>query len=121
MCHFKTGSEICNYSYYNTAIHLEPGGLVGASSALKLKVCHLKKGSGICNNSYYNSILAMLFNRMRLIVCLEESFLIYSIHGMTVMHTIRERLANPRGVCSLFCSNERCYLAYPAPPAECPE
>ncbi|XP_040355762.1 WD repeat domain phosphoinositide-interacting protein 2 isoform X2 [Ixodes scapularis] len=87
--------------------------LVGASSARKLKVCHFKKGSEICNYSYSNSILAVRLNRVRLVVCLEESLYIHNIRDMKVMHTIRETPPNPRGLCALSISNENCYLAYP--------
>ena len=37
-------------------------------------------------------------NRLRLIVCLEESLYIHNIRDMSILHTIRETPPNPRGV-----------------------
>ncbi|XP_074648531.1 WD repeat domain phosphoinositide-interacting protein 2-like isoform X2 [Tubulanus polymorphus] len=87
--------------------------IVSLSSPRKLKVCHFKKGTEICNYSYSNTILGVKLNRMRLVVCLEESLYIHNIRDMKVLHTIRDTPPNPQGLCALSVSNENCYLAYP--------
>eukprot|EP00914_Ancora_sagittata_P018045 GHVO01035613.1.p1 GENE.GHVO01035613.1~~GHVO01035613.1.p1 ORF type:complete len:427 (+),score=26.57 GHVO01035613.1:132-1412(+) len=87
--------------------------IVGLSSPRKLKVCHFKKGTEICNYSYSNTILAVRLNRLRLVVCLEESLFIHNIRDMKVLHTIRDTPPNPAGLCALSNSNDNCFLAYP--------
>ncbi|XP_076340254.1 WD repeat domain phosphoinositide-interacting protein 2-like [Tachypleus tridentatus] len=87
--------------------------VVSLSSPHKLKVCHFKKGTEICNYSYSNTILAVKLNRVRLVVCLEESLYIHNIRDMRVLHTIRDTPPNPNGICALSTSNENCFLAYP--------
>lgn len=87
--------------------------VVSLSSPRKLKVCHFKKGTEICNYSYSNTILAVRLNRLRLIVCLEESLYIHNIRDMKVLHTIRDTPPNPHGLCALSTNNDNCYLAYP--------
>ncbi|XP_005105131.1 WD repeat domain phosphoinositide-interacting protein 2 isoform X2 [Aplysia californica] len=87
--------------------------LVSSDHPRKLDVCHFKKGSEICNYSYSNAILAVKLNRMRLVVCLEESLYIHNIRDMKVLHTIRDTPPNPKGVCALSPHNEHAYLAYP--------
>lgn len=51
--------------------------------------------------------------RQRLVVCLEESLHIHNIRDMKILHTIRDTPPNPRGLCALSPSAERCLLAYP--------
>jgi autophagy-related protein 18 len=87
--------------------------LVSLTSPRKLKVCHFKKGTEICNYSYSNTILAVKLNRLRLVVCLEESLYIHNIRDMKVLHTIRDTPPNPAGICCLSTNNDNCYLAYP--------
>ncbi|BFZ17841.1 hypothetical protein BsWGS_20881 [Bradybaena similaris] len=87
--------------------------LVSIDHPRKLDVCHFKKGSEICNYSYSNAILAVKLNRMRLVVCLEESLYIHNIRDMKVLHTIRDTPSNPKGICALSPHNEHAYLAYP--------
>ena len=82
-------------------------------SRRKLKICHFKKGTEICNYSYSNTILAVKLNRLRLIVCLEESLYVHNIRDMKVLHTIRDTPPNPQGLCALSVSNDNCFLAYP--------
>ncbi|CAH1793942.1 unnamed protein product [Owenia fusiformis] len=87
--------------------------IVSLSSPRKLKVCHFKKGTEICNYSYSNTILSVRLNRLRLIVCLEESLYIHNIRDMKVLHTIRDTPSNPQGLCALSTNNDNCYMAYP--------
>ncbi|KAK7601658.1 hypothetical protein V9T40_009099 [Parthenolecanium corni] len=87
--------------------------IVGLTSPRKLRICHFKKGSEICNYSYSNSILSVKLNRMRLVVCLEDSLHIHNIRDMKVLHTIRDTPPNPTGLCSLSTNSDHCYLAYP--------
>ena len=85
----------------------------------KLKICHFKKGTEICNYSYSNTILAVKLNRLRLIVCLEESLYVHNIRDMKVLHTIRDTPPNPQGLCALSVSNDNCFLAYPGSSQVC--
>ncbi|XP_065203342.1 WD repeat domain phosphoinositide-interacting protein 2 isoform X2 [Planococcus citri] len=87
--------------------------IVGLSSPRKLRICHFKKGTEICNYSYSNSILSVKLNRMRLVVCLEDSLHIHNIRDMKVLHTIRDTPPNTAGLCSLSTNSDNCYLAYP--------
>ena len=87
--------------------------LVSLSSPRKLKVCHFKRNTEICNYSYSNTILAVKLNRLRLVVCLEESLYIHNIRDMKLLHTIRNTPANREGLCALSASIDKCYLAYP--------
>merc|ERR1719195_2191582 len=87
--------------------------LVSQSSPRRLRVCHFKKGTEICQYSYSNTILAVMLNRARLVVCLEESLYIHNIRDMKVLHTIRDTPPNPRGLCTLSINSDNCYLAYP--------
>lgn len=85
--------------------------LVSLSSPRKLKVCHFKRNTEICNYSYSNTILAVKLNRLRLVVCLEESLYIHNIRDMKLLHTIRNTPDNKDGLCAL--SIDKCFLAYP--------
>ncbi|XP_055328386.1 WD repeat domain phosphoinositide-interacting protein 2-like [Paramacrobiotus metropolitanus] len=87
--------------------------IVSLNAHRMLKVCHFKKGTEICNYSYSNTILAVRLNRLRLLVCLEESLYIHNIRNMEVLHTIRDTPPNPKGLCCLVPKDENCYLAYP--------
>ncbi|GAV05961.1 hypothetical protein RvY_16009 [Ramazzottius varieornatus] len=87
--------------------------IVSLNAHRMLKVCHFKKGTEICNYSYSNTILAVRLNRLRLIVCLEESLYIHNIRNMEVLHTIRDTPPNPHGLCCLVSKDENCFLAYP--------
>ncbi|XP_017771283.1 PREDICTED: WD repeat domain phosphoinositide-interacting protein 2-like isoform X2 [Nicrophorus vespilloides] len=87
--------------------------IVSITAPRKLKVCHFKKGSEICNYSYSNTILSVKLNRIRLVVCLEESLYIHNIRDMKVLHTIRDTPPNPNGICALSINSDNCYLAYP--------
>ncbi|OQV21139.1 WD repeat domain phosphoinositide-interacting protein 2 [Hypsibius exemplaris] len=88
--------------------------IVSLNAHRMLKVCHFKKGTEICNYSYSNTILGVRLNRLRLIVCLEESLYIHNIRNMEVLHTIRDTPPNPRGLCCLASKDENCcFLAYP--------
>ncbi|EDV27751.1 uncharacterized protein TRIADDRAFT_20961 [Trichoplax adhaerens] len=87
--------------------------IVNLSSPRKLKVCHFKKGTEICNYSYPNSILSIKLNRMRLVVCLEDSLYIHNIKDMKVMHTIKDTPKNNNGLCALSPNSDNSYLAYP--------
>lgn len=87
--------------------------IVSLNAPRKLKVCHFKKGTEICNYSYSNTILAVRLNRLRLVVCLEESLYIHNIRDMKVVHTIRDTPPNTTGLCALAADSDRCYLAYP--------
>ncbi|KDR16597.1 WD repeat domain phosphoinositide-interacting protein 2 isoform X2 [Zootermopsis nevadensis] len=87
--------------------------VVSLNSPRKLKVCHFKKGTEICNYSYSNTILAVKLNRVRLVVCLEESLYIHNIRDMKVLHTIRDTPPNPFGICTLSINSDNCFLAYP--------
>ncbi|XP_076287840.1 autophagy-related 18a isoform X2 [Lasioglossum baleicum] len=87
--------------------------MVSLSSPRKLKVCHFRKGTEICYYSYSNTILAVKLNRLRLVVCLEESLYIHNIKDMKVLHTIRDTPRNLAGLCTLSINSDNCYLAYP--------
>ncbi|CAF1024302.1 unnamed protein product [Rotaria sordida] len=87
--------------------------LVSNQAPRKLKVCHFKKGTEICSYSFANTILAVKLNRLRLIVCLEESIYIHNMRDMKVLHTIRDVPSNREGLCALSSNSENSYLAYP--------
>uniref|UniRef100_T1IRF6 Uncharacterized protein n=1 Tax=Strigamia maritima TaxID=126957 RepID=T1IRF6_STRMM len=86
---------------------------VSLSSPRKLFVSHFKKGTEICNYSYVNTVLSVKLNRVRLVVCLEESLYIHNIRDMKVLHTIRDTPPNPQGLFALSSNQENSYLAYP--------
>ncbi|CAF5027499.1 unnamed protein product, partial [Rotaria sp. Silwood1] len=87
--------------------------LVSNQAPRKLKVCHFKKGTEICSYSFANTILAVKLNRLRLIVCLEESIYIHNMRDMKVLHTIRDVPSNREGLCALSSNSDNSYLAYP--------
>jgi len=87
--------------------------LVSNQAPRKLKVCHFKKGTEICSYSFANTILAVKLNRLRLIVCLEESIYIHNMRDMKVLHTIRDVPSNRDGLCALSSNSDNSYLAYP--------
>merc|ERR1719348_1316321 len=78
-----------------------------------LRVCHFKKGTEICRYSYSDKIRAVRMNRLRLVVCLEESLYIHHIRDMKVIHTIKDTPPNPLGLMSLSTDSTHSYLAYP--------
>ncbi|XP_046916085.2 autophagy-related 18a isoform X2 [Dermatophagoides farinae] len=88
--------------------------IVSLSSPRKLRVCHYKKRTEITSFSYTNTILAVKLNRLRLVVCLEDSIFIYNITDLKFIHSIRQTQRNPNGIIALASSSEQCYLAYPA-------
>lgn len=87
--------------------------LVSNQAPRKLRVCHFKKGTEICSYSFADTIQAVKLNRVRLIVCLEESIYIHNMRDMKVLHTIRDVPSNPEGLCALSSDNENSFLAYP--------
>lgn len=56
----------------------------------------------ILQHTYPSAVLSVKMNRLRLIVCLEESLYIHNIRDMSILHTIRETPPNPRGVSSII-------------------
>ena len=89
----------------------------------------------ILQHTYPSAVLSVKMNRLRLVVCLEESLYIHNIRDMSILHTIRDTPPNPRGVstfltassslelilkvCALAATDadDSCgYLAYPGSP-----
>ncbi|CAB0036400.1 unnamed protein product [Trichogramma brassicae] len=100
VCHFRKGTEICNYSYSNTILAVKLNRAVSNSkNSHKLKTFFL-----YTNQSYL---------LQRLVVCLEESLYIHNIRDMKVLHTIRDTPPNLAGLCTLSINSDNCYLAYP--------
>lgn len=96
VCHFKKGTEICNYSYSNTILAVKLNRQVSAGicvSQLQQERC------GDCFLFGYDCVANDLSRLppQRLIVCLEESLYIHNIRDMKVLHTIRETPPNPSG------------------------
>jgi len=92
---------------------------VSQSNARKIRVYHFRKGSMILQHTYPSAVLSVKMNRLRLVVCLEESLYIHNIRDMSILHTIRDTPPNPRGVCALAATDadDSCgYLAYPGSP-----
>lgn len=52
----------------------------------------------ILQHTYPSAVLSVKMNRLRLVVCLEESLYIHNIRDMSILHTIRDTPPNPRGV-----------------------
>uniref|UniRef100_A0A914W3D8 WD repeat domain phosphoinositide-interacting protein 2 n=1 Tax=Plectus sambesii TaxID=2011161 RepID=A0A914W3D8_9BILA len=86
--------------------------LVSLSAPRKLRVCHFQKGTEICSHSYTNAILSVRLNRLRVVVCLEESLYVHNIRDMKVLHTIRDTPPNTHGLCDLT-AGDVSYVAYP--------
>lgn len=100
VCHFKKGTEICNYSYSNTIL------AVKLNRQVKKPLCnHIRKNIFLaqnrnrlmCNWLWHWWWFCQCFAVQRLIVCLEESLYIHNIRDMKVLHTIRETPPNPSG------------------------
>ncbi|CAF0941259.1 unnamed protein product [Adineta ricciae] len=87
--------------------------VVSDQAPRKLKVCHFKKGTEICSISFPNNIRSVKLNRLKLIVCLDESIYIYNMRDMKVVHMIRDVPVNPDGLCALSSDDKSQYLAYP--------
>ncbi|KRZ07052.1 WD repeat domain phosphoinositide-interacting protein 2, partial [Trichinella zimbabwensis] len=85
---------------------------VSLSAPRKLEICHFLKKQEICTQNYANSILAIRLNRLRLIVCLEDSIFVHNIRDMKVLHTIRDTPSNPSGLCDLTPADVS-FVAYP--------
>ncbi|CAF3398811.1 unnamed protein product [Rotaria sp. Silwood1] len=62
---------------------------------------------------FSSSLITLIINHSRLIVCLEESIYIHSMRDMKVLHTIRDIPSNRDGLCALSSNDENPYLAYP--------
>lgn len=88
-------------------------GIVHRNSPRKLNVLHFKRKAEICQYTYTNTILAIRLNRLRVVVCLDDSLYIHNIRDMKLLHTIRDTPHNPLGLCALSVGNENCFLAYP--------
>lgn len=89
--------------------------VVSLNSPRKLKLRHLKKNVDICEHTFSNSILAVKFNRSRIVVLLENNIHIYEMNRMKVLHTIRDTPSNVKGICALSANSDRSFglLAYP--------
>ena len=111
VCHFKKGTEICNYSYSNTILAVKLNRQVGTHTPhththtvicddeqecvfQRLIVC-LDRCVKLLATTLQHWRLLCVFQR--LIVCLEESLYIHNIRDMKVLHTIRETPPNPSG------------------------
>ncbi|RLU26902.1 hypothetical protein DMN91_000700 [Ooceraea biroi] len=98
VCHFRKGTEICNYSYSNTILAVKLN-----RAAIYFRISHIKKHIRYRIYSVDD----------RLVVCLEESLYIHNIRDMRVLHTIRDTPPNLTGLCTLSPNSDNCYLAYP--------
>lgn len=103
VCHFKKGTEICNYSYSNTILAVKLNRQVSHFVSMRrlslsqdccivLFVWSVKNLYKYMLKSYNMDVFPQ-----RLIVCLEESLYIHNIRDMKVLHTIRETPPNPSG------------------------
>lgn len=101
VCHYKKGTEICNYSYSNTILAVKLNRSVSGRPLSPPRPARLPPAP----------LTARLLQR--LIVCLEESLHIHNIRDMKILHTIRDTPPNPRGLCALSPCVEHCYVAYP--------
>lgn len=101
VCHFKKGTEICNYSYSNTILAVKLNRQVGKAAWI-MTLSGFVWGFFLPQNVWgfffvrWNVDAAFVFLQ-RLIVCLEESLYIHNIRDMKVLHTIRETPPNPSG------------------------
>ena len=99
VCHFKKGTEICNYSYTSKIL------------AVKMNRAVSKYSNFLNKSATMTNLTKFIFQR--LVVCLEESLFIHNIRDMKVLHTIRETPPNKNGLCALSIDSDHCYLAYP--------
>lgn len=84
-----------------------------ALSPRRLKIMNTKRESTICELTFPTAILKVKMNRKRLVVVLEEQVYIYDISNMKLLHTI-ETAPNPRAVCALSPSSDKCFFIYPS-------
>lgn len=94
VCHFKKGTEICNYSYSNTILAVKLNRQVKKSLCIFFFLARNGNSFG-CHWPLHRR--CRCFALQRLIVCLEESLYIHNIRDMKVLHTIRETPPNPSG------------------------
>lgn len=100
VCHFKKGTEICNYSYSNTILAVKLNRQVKKSLRNHIRKRHFPRPEWERFHTFLVvTLMVMLscFAVQRLIVCLEESLYIHNIRDMKVLHTIRETPPNPSG------------------------
>lgn len=86
--------------------------LVTASHPSKLVLHHFKKHKEVCSYKYASNILAIKLNKMRLVVCLEDSICIHNIIDMRVLHTIKDIPLKTYHSLTLSPSSSHPYLAY---------
>jgi autophagy-related protein 18 len=53
-----------------------------------LRILNTKKGATICDLTFPTKIIAVRFNRKRLVVVLEDAIYLYDIGNMKLLHTI---------------------------------
>lgn len=86
---------------------------VSASTPCRLSLFHYRQEKEIFSHSYLHNIVAVRLNRMRMVVCLEESIHLHDIHDMKHLHTIHDTPVNKHGVCALSADNDSSLFAYP--------
>ena len=92
VCHFKKGTEICQYSYSNTILAVK-------LNRARLVVC-------LEEALYIHNIRDMKVGWVLLPAREPQLF-------SQVLHTIRDTPPNPRGLCALSINSDNCFLAYP--------
>lgn len=70
-------------------------------------------GTALRELNFLTTILAVRFNRKRLIVILQDRTFIYDLNSLSIIDTI-DTVPNNKGLCAFSPTSEGCYLALPA-------
>jgi autophagy-related protein 18 len=104
------GVGIVELHYSSSLVALVGSGDEPTLSPRKLKLFNTKNNGTLYELNFLTAILAIRWNRQRLVVVLETKIHIYDLEKMEPLQVI-ETDPNPTGVCGL--SSDQAYLAYP--------
>ncbi|XP_073011237.1 autophagy-related protein 18b isoform X1 [Typha latifolia] len=82
-------------------------------SPRRLCLFNIVSGAALRELNFLTSIMAVRFNRKRLVVVLQDKTYIYDLNSMSMLEEI-DTAPNTKGLCAFAPGSEGCYLALPA-------
>ncbi|KAJ3695415.1 hypothetical protein LUZ60_000792 [Juncus effusus] len=115
LCYEKSlgGLSIAEMLFSSSLIAIVGSGENPSLSPRRLCLFNTATGSSLKELNFLTSIVAVRFNRKRLIVVLQEKTYIYDLNSIAILDEI-DTVPNTKGLCAFAPNSEGCYLAIPA-------
>ncbi|KAJ4816489.1 Autophagy-related protein 18 [Rhynchospora pubera] len=115
LCYEKTlgAFSIVEMLFSSSLLALVGAGEQPSLSPRRLCLFNTATGANLRELSFLTSIVAVRFNRKRLVVLLQDKAFIYDLNKMAILDEF-ETVPNTKGLCAFAPNSEGCYLAIPA-------